>query len=194
MVSSRRALKPPTRIPTPTQPGRRCRLDSLVGLFAAGCAPTATADPYGLRRSAVGLLQALLGAEARLDLGAAVAAAAAVQPLAVTPEAQAAVLEFVERRLEQLLVDGGEQVRVPWHEGTCQPVFCSLPRSALPPRCPSLLLLLLLQIEAVRAALRERGHDATLAARTAREIRVRAARSLGGRGRRGVGMSTLQAG
>ncbi len=33
------------------------RLDSLVGLFAAKCAPTATADPYGLRRSAVGMLQ-----------------------------------------------------------------------------------------------------------------------------------------
>ena len=29
----------------------------VVGLFAAKCAPTATADPYGLRRSAVGMLQ-----------------------------------------------------------------------------------------------------------------------------------------
>ena len=28
-----------------------------MGLFAAKCAPTATADPYGLRRSAVGMLQ-----------------------------------------------------------------------------------------------------------------------------------------
>ncbi len=33
------------------------RLDSLVGLFAAGCAPTATADQYGLRRAAYGMLQ-----------------------------------------------------------------------------------------------------------------------------------------
>lgn len=40
----------------PTAPARR--LDSLVGLFAAKCAPTATADPYGLRRAAVGMLQA----------------------------------------------------------------------------------------------------------------------------------------
>lgn len=32
-------------------------IDSLVGLFAAGCAPTATADPYGLRRNANALLQ-----------------------------------------------------------------------------------------------------------------------------------------
>ncbi|EFN58140.1 hypothetical protein CHLNCDRAFT_141905 [Chlorella variabilis] len=114
------------------------KLDSLVGLFAAGCAPTATADPYGLRRAAVGLLQALLAGGTRLDLGTAVAAAAAVQPCAVTPHSQAAVVEFVERRLEQLLSDAGVQV----------------------------------QIEAVRAALRERGRDAALAARTAREIRV----------------------
>lgn len=41
-------LAPPSPLP---------RLDSLVGLFAAKCAPTATADPYGLRRSAVGMLQ-----------------------------------------------------------------------------------------------------------------------------------------
>lgn len=33
------------------------RLDSLVGLFAAGCAPTASADPYALRRTAYGMLQ-----------------------------------------------------------------------------------------------------------------------------------------
>jgi hypothetical protein len=33
-----------------------CRLDSLVGLFAVGCQPTAAADPFGLRRSAYGLV------------------------------------------------------------------------------------------------------------------------------------------
>lgn len=33
------------------------RLDSLVGLFAADCAPSATADPFGLRRLANGMLQ-----------------------------------------------------------------------------------------------------------------------------------------
>jgi glycyl-tRNA synthetase len=113
-----------------------CRLDSLVGLFAAGCAPTATADPYGLRRAAVGMLQALIGAGARMDLGAAVEAAAGVQPLAVSAESKAAVLDFVERRLEQLLADQG------------------------------------VQIEAVRAALKERGRQPALAASTAREIGV----------------------
>ena len=33
------------------------RLDSLVGLFAAGHAPTASADIYGLRRAAYGMLE-----------------------------------------------------------------------------------------------------------------------------------------
>lgn len=42
-----------------------------------------------------------------LDLPAAIASAAAAQPIPVSAEAAAAVLEFVARRLEQLLVDGG---------------------------------------------------------------------------------------
>ena len=33
------------------------RLDSLVGLWAAGEAPRSNADPFGLRRSAYGMLQ-----------------------------------------------------------------------------------------------------------------------------------------
>ena len=40
------------------------RLDSLVGLFAVGLAPTSSADPFGLRRDALGLVQALIGAAA----------------------------------------------------------------------------------------------------------------------------------
>ncbi len=33
------------------------RLDSLIGLTAAGAAPSANADPYGLRRTAYGMLE-----------------------------------------------------------------------------------------------------------------------------------------
>lgn len=43
----------------------------------------------------------------RLSLSAAVAAAAGAQPLAVSAKAQGAVLDFVARRLEQLLIDSG---------------------------------------------------------------------------------------
>lgn len=83
------------------------RLDSLVGLVAAVGAPSATADPYGLRRAAYGMLQTLVANKTRLSLSKAVALAAGAQPLAVDAKAQGAVLDFVGRRLEQLLVDGG---------------------------------------------------------------------------------------
>ena len=42
------------------------RLDSLVGLFAVGLAPTGSADPFGLRREALGVVQALIGGAAAL--------------------------------------------------------------------------------------------------------------------------------
>ena len=44
-----------------TQPGLLAafadRLDSIVGLIAAGCAPSSAADPFGVRRDAYALLQ-----------------------------------------------------------------------------------------------------------------------------------------
>ena len=83
------------------------KIDSIVGLAAAGCLPKATADPFGLRRIAYGLLQTLISNDAELDLSRAVATAAALQPVDVDAEQQAAVLDFVGRRLEQLLADRG---------------------------------------------------------------------------------------
>jgi len=86
------------------------RLDSLVGLFAVGCQPTAAADPFGLRRSAYALVQALVGNNKDLDLAMALQVAANVQPLPVSDTTLEEVLSFVTRRLEQLLVDGGANV------------------------------------------------------------------------------------
>lgn len=53
------------------------------------------------------LLQALVSNNVSLSLSAAVALAAAQQPLSVTHQQQDAVLDFVGRRLEQLLSDAG---------------------------------------------------------------------------------------
>ena len=84
------------------------RLDSIVGLFAVGGAPTATADPFGLRRAAVGALETLLGpAGFDADLPSAAAAAAALQPVPVPDGVVSDAVTFIERRLEQLLVDRG---------------------------------------------------------------------------------------
>lgn len=79
------------------------RLDSLVGLFAVGLVPTGASDPYGLRRTALGLLQLLLGLELDLDLRDAIVLAAGAQPVAADESVQAGVLEFVIGRLQVLL-------------------------------------------------------------------------------------------
>ena len=76
------------------------RLDSLVGLFAAGVEPSGAADPYGLRRSAYGIIEILHHRDLDLDLREAVAVAAEQQPIEVGDEVLAAVLDFVWRRLE----------------------------------------------------------------------------------------------
>eukprot|EP00899_Mesostigma_viride_P004972 jgi/Mesvir1/14476/Mv05183-RA.1 len=86
------------------------RLDSLVGLFAVGCEPTANADPFGLRRSAYGLVQTLVANDLDLDLRQAFAVSAQKQPIPVKEETLKEVLVFVTRRLEQLLTDSGVDV------------------------------------------------------------------------------------
>ncbi len=57
------------------------------GLFAVGLAPTSTADPFGLRRDALGLVQALAGAGQPFDLRPALQAAARNCCRAGLPEA-----------------------------------------------------------------------------------------------------------
>ncbi|KAH9788677.1 glycine--tRNA ligase 2 [Citrus sinensis] len=59
------------------------RLDALVGLFAAGCQPSSTNDPFGLRRISYGLVQILIEKDKNLDLELALRLAADVQPITV---------------------------------------------------------------------------------------------------------------
>jgi glycyl-tRNA synthetase len=81
------------------------KLDSLVGLFAVGLAPTASADPYGLRRSALGAVMVLIDRNLSLDLREAVQIVAAVQPVPATAETQAKVIEFIAGRLRAYMLD-----------------------------------------------------------------------------------------
>ncbi|MCL4239150.1 MAG: glycine--tRNA ligase subunit beta [Anaerolineae bacterium] len=83
------------------------RLDSLVGLFAAGLAPTASADPFALRRAALGVVQIVLERGLDLDLREAVARAAAVQPIEVSTAVQREVVDFIAGRLDVLLHEQG---------------------------------------------------------------------------------------
>jgi glycyl-tRNA synthetase len=83
------------------------RLDSLVGLFAVGLAPTGSSDPYALRRAALGVIQLLVSGGVSVSLRAAIEAAASVQPVMVRPEVRQEVLVFVQQRLRALLLDQG---------------------------------------------------------------------------------------
>ncbi len=51
------------------------KLDTIVGIFAAGQKPTGTRDPFGLRRAALGILRILLERRIDLDLAATIHAA-----------------------------------------------------------------------------------------------------------------------
>ncbi|MDI6770682.1 MAG: glycine--tRNA ligase subunit beta [Anaerolineales bacterium] len=88
------------------------RLDSLVGLFAAGLAPSGAKDPFGLRRAAIGVVQPLIEHDIAFDLRAAVEKAARLQPIEVSEEVQAQVLGFMAGRLSVLLKDSGSKYDV----------------------------------------------------------------------------------
>jgi glycyl-tRNA synthetase len=88
------------------------RLDSLVGLFAAGLAPTGAKDPFGLRRAAIGVVQPLIEHDQEFDLAHAVAEAARLQPIEAGAAVQAQVLEFIAGRLSVVLKDSGHKYDV----------------------------------------------------------------------------------
>jgi glycyl-tRNA synthetase len=83
------------------------RLDSLVGLFAAGLAPTGAKDPFGLRRAAIGVVQPLIEHDVDFDLAEAVKRSAKTQPIEVKEEMQKQILEFITGRLKVVLNDMG---------------------------------------------------------------------------------------
>jgi glycyl-tRNA synthetase len=83
------------------------RLDSLMGLFAVGLAPTGTKDPFAQRRAALGICQNLIEWEQHFNLQEALAKAARVLTVAVSEEDQAACLGFIQGRLRGMLLEMG---------------------------------------------------------------------------------------
>ncbi|MCA9894917.1 MAG: glycine--tRNA ligase subunit beta, partial [Anaerolineae bacterium] len=79
------------------------KLDSLVGLFAAGLAPRSTSDPYGLRRAALGIVQILVAKQLDVNLRDAIELVAPSQPIEVTPFVTSQLLEFIQGRLDSWL-------------------------------------------------------------------------------------------
>ncbi len=83
------------------------RLDSLVGLFAAGLAPTGSKDPFAQRRAALGLVENLISWDIDFDLRAGVEIAAAQMPLEVGDEVREDILKFIRDRLHNHLREEG---------------------------------------------------------------------------------------
>jgi glycyl-tRNA synthetase beta chain len=86
------------------------KLDTICGIFALGQAPTGSADPYALRRAAIGVLAMVLDAGLGLRLGEAVAAALAGYDGVVPFDREAvgaSVAAFLAGRLEIMLRDRG---------------------------------------------------------------------------------------
>jgi glycyl-tRNA synthetase beta chain len=87
------------------------KLDSIAGIFAIGMAPTGSADPYALRRGAIGVLQMQLGGtQLTLEslIGAALDGYAGVVPFDVEATGSA-IKEFFVGRLQGILRDQGER-------------------------------------------------------------------------------------
>ena len=83
------------------------RLDSLAGLFCAGIRPRSTADPYGLRRDAIGLLTSLTQKQQTFSLRRGLSQAAAILPIKADEEKIEDAYDFILRRLEVQLRDEG---------------------------------------------------------------------------------------
>jgi glycyl-tRNA synthetase len=83
------------------------RLDSLVGLFAVGLAPSGSADPYHLRRDALSVVQNLVAHEIPLPLRPLLAETAALMPMPVPEQVLADVAAFIAERLRGWLRDKG---------------------------------------------------------------------------------------
>ena len=83
------------------------KLDQLAGIFAIGQKPTASKDPFALRRAANGVLRICIEGELLLDVAALLRSALDLQPAGKKDAATLAELvEFVMERLRALLVTG----------------------------------------------------------------------------------------
>lgn len=85
------------------------RLDTLVGIFAAGQRPSGNKDPFALRRSALGLVRILLEAEVELSLSwlLALAAENLSGQRAASPELLREVRDFIVDRLRNYYRERG---------------------------------------------------------------------------------------
>jgi glycyl-tRNA synthetase beta chain len=105
----------------------------LAGNFAAGVVPTGSADPFGLRRQALGVLRILLEKQLPIDLSKAIEAAINLQPVGLDAarksEVAAALADFIWARAQSFFEEIGfktDEIR-----SVRAGAFKSLPRTLL---------------------------------------------------------------
>jgi len=86
------------------------KMDTICGFFGVGLIPTGTADPYALRRQALGVINIILAKRYAFSLGSLIDESLAILgPLLKHPsdETKTAVLEFFKGRFENQLISQG---------------------------------------------------------------------------------------
>ncbi len=83
------------------------KLDSIAGLFAVGLAPKGNADPFALRRAAIGVVQNLVASGRSFSLQAGLKSALARLPVAASAETVDAAYRFILDRERQQFLDEG---------------------------------------------------------------------------------------
>ena len=83
------------------------RIDTITGCFAVGLAPTGSADPYGLRRAALGILRLLVDRQWSVNLTGLISRATQqLQGVVEVPKGlEGQVAEFLRVRFRGLLAD-----------------------------------------------------------------------------------------
>jgi len=88
------------------------KVDTIVGIIAAGFAPKGTSDPYALRRSAIGALRVIMD-ELPLDIEGLIAASASTMPTELqNAELVQTVMKFFTSRADSMLRDKGYSTEV----------------------------------------------------------------------------------
>jgi glycyl-tRNA synthetase beta chain len=86
------------------------KLDTLVGCFAIGLAPTGSSDPFGLRRAGLGIVKIILERKLPVSLSESISAAARgvfgyAPKIKVTPEVEKFVLDFLVDRARYVFLE-----------------------------------------------------------------------------------------
>lgn len=84
------------------------KLDTIIGIFAIGQAPTGEKDPFGLRRAALGVLRTLIECRLELDLEQLIQQSASSYPADIQAgTVHGQVFEFMMERLRHYYLDQG---------------------------------------------------------------------------------------